>query len=213
MKDRKQQEPCPCLSAAQPLRQVHLRHGEAELRGHLLPTAGGAEHHVQAHGEAQLRERCRGHPGSEGQVSRASTSPGQAGEGFRELQLGGASRAKLGGAAVEAWLDGTSQLGPGGICPGLWVGSTRSAWGMAQWEPWPWPRPPFLASFLLSVQGWVASVFKSGLGAPSLLPRWLQPSWAAQPDLSILSLCPASSTPSSGTRRCWSSRPPRSVTW
>lgn len=48
--------------------QVHLRDGEAELRGHLLPAAGGTEHHVPAHGEAQLRERGRGHPGRAGQV-------------------------------------------------------------------------------------------------------------------------------------------------
>lgn len=52
-------------------------------------------------------------------MSRASTLPGHAGKGFRGLQLGGASRAKLEGAAVKAWLGGTSQLGLGGICPVL----------------------------------------------------------------------------------------------
>lgn len=44
-------------AAQKPLRQVHLCNCEAELCGHLLPEAGGVEHHVPAHGEAQLRER------------------------------------------------------------------------------------------------------------------------------------------------------------
>lgn len=105
-------------------------------------------------------------------------------------QLGGASRAKLEGAVAKAWFDGTSQWG--------WVGSAQS-WcmpgldgehklcvGVTQREPWPWP--PFLASFLPSVRGWVASVFRFRLGAPRLLPQRLQASWAAQPDPCIL-LC------------------------
>lgn len=41
------------------------------------------------------------------------------GKGSRELQLGGASRAKLEEAAVKARLDGTPQLGLGVICPAL----------------------------------------------------------------------------------------------
>lgn len=45
------------LAVEEPIRQVYLCHGEAELGGHLLPPPGRAEHDVSPHGKTQLRER------------------------------------------------------------------------------------------------------------------------------------------------------------
>jgi len=53
-------------------------------------------------------------------VSGASTLPGHAGKGGRELQFGGASRAdgNLEGNAIKAWLNGTRPVGAGWDLPG-----------------------------------------------------------------------------------------------